>query len=274
MDDSTSFECPGRFRVVSHTSSTTLIRDEAYEDLQVCFPLPQALYCICVELSDGRSVMHRLGLEDILAVPAGLRHEQDRRRPSAVLTLMLTREFLSQALGRDRSAPDDAFTARDPFISTAAHHLRDALNRPAPSPPMVEALTTVIVNRLIEEASARPDAPVRGQPSARLTDVQRARLERHIEGALDQPLTNGSLGAVLGLTRWRFLKRFQAAYGMSPQTFIAERRFARACRLLDETTLSILQIALEVGLSHSHFSRSFLGRFGRTPREYRDRLRP
>ncbi|MGH6978756.1 MAG: helix-turn-helix domain-containing protein [Brevundimonas sp.] len=273
MDDSISFECPGRFKIVSHTSSTALIRDEAYEGLQIGFPLPQALYCIGVDLSDGRSAMHRFGMGDILSVPAGLRQEQVRRRPTAVVSLVLTQAFLSHALGADQSARDDAFTARDPFISAAAHQLRDALRRTTPSPAMVEALATVIVHRLVEEGSAGDQAPVGNQAGAHLTKVQQARLERHIEGALDQPLTNGSLATWLGLTRWRFVRRFQATYGMSPQAFIAERRFARACRLLDESALSILQIALEVGLSHSHFSRSFLVRFGRTPRAYRVRTR-
>ncbi|MGH6978749.1 MAG: helix-turn-helix domain-containing protein [Brevundimonas sp.] len=270
MDDSISFECPGRFKIVSHTSSTALIRDEVYEGLQVCFPLPQALYCICVDLSDGRSAMHRFGMGDILSVPAGLRHEQARRRPTAVVSLMLTQEFLSHALG-DRSAPDDAFTARDPFISVAAHQLRDTLRRTSPSPAMVAALATVMVHRLVE---AGDQASVGNQAAAHLTEVQQARLERHIEGALDQPLTNESLATWLGLSRWRFVTRFHATYAMAPQAFITERRFKRACRLLDESALSILQIALEVGLSHSHFSRSFLTRFGCTPRDYRDRTRP
>jgi transcriptional regulator GlxA family with amidase domain len=37
--------------------------------------------------------------------------------------------------------------------------------------------------------------------------------------------------------------------------------------------MPIVEVALEVGMSHSHFSRTFLARFGASPREYRRRER-
>lgn len=269
MDESISFESPGRFKIVSHASSTLLACDDAYRGLQICLPPQQALSCIRMETRDGRSVLHRFGSRDILAVPAGLAHELIWRCPTRVLSLMLRRDFISRALGADQPAPDDAFTVRDPFISAAGDQLRETLRRSTPSPAMVEALVTAIACRLVAEGPSMDRASIGGRMAPVLTDVQRAALERHIEGALDQALTTGSLATRLGLSRWRFVNRFHSTYAMSPQAFIAERRFARACRLLEEPTLSILQIALEVGLSHSHFSRSFLIRFGRTPREYR-----
>ncbi|MBI2260591.1 MAG: helix-turn-helix transcriptional regulator [Caulobacterales bacterium] len=269
MDETIGFEWPGRFKIVSCWSSTAPACDEAYQGLQISLPLPRALYCARVTTRDGRSVVHRLGARDILAVPAGLPHELIWRRSAPVLSLMLTQEFISDAVGAGQSAPEAAFTVRDPFISAAGSQLWETLKLATPGPAMVEALVTAIVYRLVAEGSSRDQALIGSRTGPVLTDVQRARLERHIEGALDQTLTTGSLATWLGLSRWRFVKRFHSTYAMSPLAFVAERRFVRACRLLDESTLSILQIALEVGLSHSHFSRSFLGRFGYTPSEYR-----
>ena len=269
MDESISFESPGRFKIVSYASATLLACIDTHWDLQICLPPPQALSCIRMKTRDGRSVVHRFGGRDFLVVPAGLAHELIWRRPTPVLSLMLRRDFISRASGTDLPASGDAFIVRDPFISAAGDQLRETLRLEAPSPAMVEALVTAIACRLVADGPSMDRASIGSRMASVLTDVQRATLERHIEGALDQALTTGSLATRLGLSRWRFVKRFQSTYAMSPQACIAERRFARACRLLEESTLSILQIALEVGLSHSHFSRSFLIRFGRTPREHR-----
>ena len=268
MDESICFESPGRFKIVSHVATTSLACDDAYTGLQICLPFPQTLTCIRMTTRDGRSVTHRFYGRDILAVPADLARELIWRCPTRVLSLMLRRDFTSRALGAEQSTPGEAFTVRDPFISAAGDQLRETLRRAAPSPAMVEALVTAIACRLVAEGPL-DRVSIGSHTAPVLSDAQRVMLERRIEGALDQALTTGSLATGLGLSRWRFLRRFHSTYAMSPQAFIAERRFARARRLLEESTLSILQIALEVGLSHSHFSRSFLIRFGRTPREYR-----
>ena len=268
VDESISFESPGRFKIVAH-ASTLLTCDDAYRGLQICLPPAQALsWCIRMETRDGRSVLHRFGGRDILAVPTGLAYELIWRYPTPILSLMLRRDFISRALGADQPEPDGAFTVRDPFISAAGDQLRQTLRLATPPPAMVEALVTAIACRLVAEGQL-DRASIGSRTAPVLTDVQRAALEGLVEGALDQALTTGLLATRLGLSRWRFVRRFHSTYAMSPQAFIAERRFARACRLLEESTLSILQIALEVGLSHSHFSRSFLIRFGRSPRDYR-----
>jgi len=73
----------------------------------------------------------------------------------------------------------------------------------------------------------------------------------------------------MGLSMWHFLRRFSASHGLSPHAFITQRRLARAKELLAKTNLSIVEIALAVGMSHSHFSRTFLAQFGMAPREFR-----
>jgi AraC family transcriptional regulator len=65
------------------------------------------------------------------------------------------------------------------------------------------------------------------------------------------------------------MRRFNASYGISPHAYIAERRLAKAQVLLGESRMSITEVAIEVGMSHSHFSRTFLRRFGVSPREFR-----
>jgi transcriptional regulator GlxA family with amidase domain len=55
-----------------------------------------------------------------------------------------------------------------------------------------------------------------------------------------------------------------------PSRYYAELRLARARRLLQQTSQSILQIGLACGFANgSHFSNAYRARFGRTPRDER-----
>jgi AraC family transcriptional regulator len=65
------------------------------------------------------------------------------------------------------------------------------------------------------------------------------------------------------------MRRFNASCGVSPHEFITQRRLSRARNLLSDSKLSVAEIALEIGMTHSHLSRTFLRRFGLSPREFR-----
>ena len=56
----------------------------------------------------------------------------------------------------------------------------------------------------------------------------------------------------------------------TPADYLAKRRIFHAKRLLGDSKLSIIQVALQVGFSSSqHFSTSFRKTEGMTPSEYR-----
>jgi two-component system response regulator YesN len=54
---------------------------------------------------------------------------------------------------------------------------------------------------------------------------------------------------------------------------VASKRLRRAKDLLANSELQVVDIALEVGMTHSHFSRTFLRSFGLTPTEFRRQAR-
>ncbi|MBV8311428.1 MAG: helix-turn-helix transcriptional regulator [Planctomycetaceae bacterium] len=67
-----------------------------------------------------------------------------------------------------------------------------------------------------------------------------------------------------GLSPNYFLSAFKKATGKTPHLFLTEKRVAKACELLSNPQLSIVNVALAVGFSsQSHFTTVF-GRFMKT----------
>jgi hypothetical protein len=60
--------------------------------------------------------------------------------------------------------------------------------------------------------------------------------------------------------------------GVEAQSSAGLGASARAQELLRGSNQPITQIALDVGMTHSHFIRSFLKRFGVSPREFRQQV--
>jgi AraC-like DNA-binding protein len=137
-----------------------------------------------------------------------------------------------------------------------------------PSPAFADAIATVIAYRVgLGAATGRGALGQESVPA--FSSAQLARIERFVGEHLDQPIRLLTLAEFTDLSVWHFLRRFSASYGLPPHAFITERRLARAQALLAESKLTITEIALEIGMSHSHFSRTFLKRFGVSPREFR-----
>lgn len=268
-----TFADPGRFEIYSHHSAVTLYPEEAHETVQICVPMERALYSVTRQSETGRTLLHHLGARDVLVVPVGQPHSVDWRRPAGIVSFQMSERFIAEATGVPRVNLGDAFTLRDPFISAAAAQL----NRPpgasdGPSLAFADAIATVIAYRVALGATVnggfRPQETV-----PPFSHAQLLRLERFIDGHLDQPISVAALAGQMNLSVWHFVRRFSASHGLSPHAFITERRLARAQILLLVSDRSITEVALEVGLSHSHFSRSFLRRFGMSPRKFRRRRR-
>ena len=78
-----------------------------------------------------------------------------------------------------------------------------------------------------------------------------------------------------GFSRVHFVRMFRAATGFSPHNYLLNLRLERARELLNNPSLSLIDIALDCGFSsHSHMSRLFHKSVGVTPSAYRRSLRP
>lgn len=263
----------GRYEIYCHHSAPTFYPEETHRTVQICIPFERALYGLVRQSETGKKLVHNFGARDILVLPIGQPHSVDWRRPADIASLHFAPEFIAEALDIGTLHMPDTFSLRDPFITAAANQLRQCLRGGnPPTPAFAEAIATLIAYRIGLKTGAQTlRATTRGVQSFSASD--RKRLEAFVEGSLDRPLGISDLAKLMNLSLWHFMRRFQASYGTSPHAFILERRHIRAQNLLVESRYSVTEIAIEIGMSHSHFSRSFLQRFGVSPLEYRRQRR-
>ncbi len=119
--------------------------------------------------------------------------------------------------------------------------------------------------RAADERQRAPVAARMGLPSAKLTEAVSL-----MEANLGEPLPTEDIARLVGVSRRQLERLFKQHLDELPSRYYAELRLARARRLLQQTSQSILQIGLGCGFSSgSHFSNAYRARFGRTPREER-----
>lgn len=115
-----------------------------------------------------------------------------------------------------------------------------------------------------ERPGAGPHLP--GVAGDRVVRAAAALMRRHLE----QPLSIPEIARRLGLSQRGLEQRCQAAAGRSPQSLYALIRMSEAQRLVQDTSLSVAEIAGRVGYADaSAMTRSFRSTFGLSPRAMR-----
>ncbi|GIH64413.1 helix-turn-helix transcriptional regulator [Microbispora siamensis] len=111
----------------------------------------------------------------------------------------------------------------------------------------------------------RRTVPVELLPRLRLA---RDRMDRDYQSELDLD----GLAAVAGVSKFYFVRCFEAAYGETPMRYLTRRRLERAQDLLRFANLTVTEICMAVGFSSlGSFSAKFRRMVGESPSEYRDR---
>lgn len=91
-----------------------------------------------------------------------------------------------------------------------------------------------------------------------------------IEDHPGQPPSLDELARASGLSRFHFLRLFKAAFETTPMAYVERRRVELGKHLLQQTPLSIGQIADRLGYqSQSAFAKLFRRHVGVTPRVFR-----
>ena len=75
------------------------------------------------------------------------------------------------------------------------------------------------------------------------------RARDHADRNYTEPLDLTQLAAVAGISKYHFQRLFRATYGMSPATYLTERRIERAQDLLRATNLTVTEVCHAVGFS-------------------------
>ncbi len=93
-----------------------------------------------------------------------------------------------------------------------------------------------------------------------------------VSSQFQKPLSISTLSKRVGLNRNKLCFGFKDAYGVTIFEYCRELRLQRGMTLLQETSVGITEVALEVGYEHAPaFSSAFKRRFGCSPKEFRVR---
>lgn len=110
----------------------------------------------------------------------------------------------------------------------------------------------------------------RGQYDPRMYDRRLLLVLMLIEDNIRRQLAIRDLAEVVNLSPGRLAHLFKSEVGVSPQRYLNNIRLEKSKECLENSLRSIKEIAAEVGFPNvSCFCRSFKGRFGVTPKEYR-----
>jgi AraC-like DNA-binding protein len=107
-------------------------------------------------------------------------------------------------------------------------------------------------------------------PAPLLVHLRRA--HDHIDRHYREPLELTQLACVAGVSKFHFVRCFEATYGETPIRYLTRRRIERAQDLLRFANLTVTEICMLVGFSSlGSFSTRFSALVGETPTAYRDR---
>lgn len=109
-----------------------------------------------------------------------------------------------------------------------------------------------------------------GSESQRLVHYGMAFIHEHFH----ESLSRGEIASHLSVNEQYLSRCFNKEIGIGPMAYLSRYRIQQAKRLLEAGTMSITQVALEVGFSsQSYFSRIFQQETGLTPTDYQNGIR-
>jgi len=217
-------------------------------------------------------VFHELHPQDSLIIPPGALRETwcRTRAPGYLVTIFDAGAALDVApiCGRVVTLPAPL---REDILALIAEVRQ-------PAGPDAKLLSGVLILRLllglrrVARAEAESAAPRRGQSALNAHEHQQvvAQAEAFMQRNLYRPLRRAEIAAAVKLSEPHLGRLFKAVTGGSVLDRLTGLRIEHAKALLRESTLSVTQIAGEVGISSfSHFSNTFRKITGVAPSDYR-----
>jgi AraC family transcriptional regulator len=162
----------------------------------------------------------------------------------------------------------DASAFNDEALNSLLGLLREELMRGQASPLFVEAIAQAIAIHLARNYGVTDEELHSSSPS--LPGHKLRQLTNWMSEHAAEDFNLAQLAAQAGLSKFHFQRLFKAATGVAPSRYHINLRMEEARRLLRETKMSVIDVALEVGYTDpSHFARLFRRETGLSPSEYR-----
>jgi len=114
------------------------------------------------------------------------------------------------------------------------------------------------------------ELPERSTKTRVLTWKQREKLETYADHHIEKGIQPSDLAKTLRYSPDYFRRIFRNSYGTTPQTWLKERRLRRVAQILEDTVLSVKEIASELGYRDANLlARQFRQFYQCSPTEYR-----
>jgi AraC family transcriptional regulator len=234
----------GLFSETSHPALTTL-EEHAHARASLCLVVAGEF----TEHSSSGRITHRP--DDVIFRPAeGWHSDEFSERGARCFNVELSTELLHEA----RSGELDNRQVVAQLLRKMRRELRDGSNAPL----VLEGLLYQIVG----EAFQRKPREHTPRWIREVEDILRRRFSER--------LTVRSIAADVGVHPVHLARAFRAARGMTIADSLLARRIEVARRLLERSSLPLVEVALEAGFAdQSHFTKSFRRIVGVTPMRYR-----
>jgi AraC family transcriptional regulator len=186
------------------------------------------------------------------------------------IELPVLQRALEEVFGSDATHARlrDVSAFNDEALKSLLGLLREELMRPQASPLFVQSLAQMVAVHLARSYGVTDEESHGSSPS--LPGHKLRQLTDWMAEHLTEEFSLERLAAQAGLSRFHFQRLFKAATGVSPSRYQIDLRMSEARRLLRETRMSVVDVALEVGYANpSHFARLFRRETGLSPSDYR-----
>jgi AraC family transcriptional regulator len=191
-----------------------------------------------------------------------------------MIVMVLPQDDLARTaalLSRGRSAPvtvPEAVLTEDPVVRSVLTGLARAMAAGVDELYAESSAAFLSAHLLSHYGTGAPGRIAAGREDARVqTAVEFMRDSLHL------PVSLADIAASAGLSPYHFLRVFRAATGVPPHRFLTRMRIDAARRRLEDSDLSVTEIALLCGFgSASQFSTAFRRETGMAPRTFRHSL--
>lgn len=248
--------------------------DFRFEGTDCCIALLDLYRADGTTQIDGRRLSHVKDMRNRLTfLPSGCDFSGWTRLalPGEFFAVQIARETATQrGIDLERLPPRHGFS--DQAVRTIMRRLRalfdDAsLNRPGYAETLADLLCFELERAMSQQT---PPALQQGGLTARQVRIVTDYMEDH----LAEKIAIADLAALLGLTRFHFIRSFQQSVGLPPHQFLIRCRIERARGLLSEDTLNIADVADQSGFRGTvQLTRAFRRVVGTTPSRYRRELK-